>query len=209
MDDHVTRSELVRVARLLHEAGYSPGTSGNISARIGDSIIVSPTGARLGTLVAESLSVIDLSGGHVGGPAPTKESIFHAAVYRARPRDRAIIHLHSPYASALSCLSDLNETDALPAYTPYYVMRVGRLPVVPYFPPGDVGLAAAIEATSAQSRSVLLANHGLLVAGTTLDAAAAAAEEIEQTARLHFTIDDRPSRPLSSDEVADLHQRFP
>jgi len=203
------RRELVETARTLHEAGLSPGSSGNISVRVGDTIIVSPTGARLGSLDPEALSVIDLDGAQIGGPPATKESLFHAAVYRARPGDTAVIHLHSPFASAFSCLAGLDGEDAIPAYTPYFVMRVGRLAVVPYFMPGDASLADAIEERAAHHRSLLLANHGQLVAAPTLSAAASAAEEIEETARLHFVIGDRAVSTLSPEQVAALRIRYP
>jgi ribulose-5-phosphate 4-epimerase/fuculose-1-phosphate aldolase len=153
--------------------------------------------------------VIDLDGSHLGGQPPTKESLFHAAVYRARPRDGAVIHLHSPYASALSCLEGLDPASALPAYTPYFVMRVGALRRVPYFLPGDRGLALAIADAARDSRSLLLANHGSLVSAETLESAAAAAEEIEETARLHFILSGRPARTLDPDEVAELRRRYP
>lgn len=200
---------LVETAARLDAAGYSPGTSGNISVRHGDTIIVSPTGARLGALDADALSTVDLDGRHLDGPKPTKESLFHAAVYRARPDDRAVVHLHSPYASALSCLDGLDPENALPAYTPYFIMRVGNLPVVPYFPPGDEGLAGAIGEVAQTQRSMMLSNHGSLVSGPSLDAAASAAEEIEETARLHFVIGDRAAKLLSADQVAELRRRYP
>lgn len=203
------RRELVSTALMLHEAGLSPGSSGNISVRVDDGIVVSPTGARFGALDADALSVVDPDGVHVSGPAPTKEALFHAAVYRARPDDRVVIHLHSPYASALSCLADLDPRDVLPAYTPYYVMRVGRLALVPYFMPGDASLAAAIGDAARDSRSLLLANHGSLVSAPTFSAAAAAAEEIEETARLHFVLGDRPSSALDTRQVAELRERYP
>ena len=202
------RRELVATARTLHEAGLSPGSSGNISVRIGDQIIVSPTGARFGSLDPDALSIVDLDGAQVSGPAATKESLFHAAVYRARPADTAVIHLHSPFASALSCLAGLDQENALPAYTPYFIMRVGQLAVVPYFMPGDASLADAIGQRAVQHRSLLLANHGQLVSAPTLAAAAAAAEEIEETARLHFVLGDRAVSALSVDQVAELHRRY-
>ncbi|MET0885424.1 MAG: aldolase [Mycetocola sp.] len=203
------RAALVRTAQLLHDGGHSPGTSGNISVRDGNTIIVSPTGARLGSLSADALSVIDLDGTHLDGPRPTKESLFHAAIYRSRPLDRAVVHLHSPFASALSCLEGLNPDDVLPAYTPYFVMRVGVLRLVPYFPPGDEGLAFAIGEAAREGNSLLLANHGSLVSGETLELASATAEEIEETARLHFVLGDRQARVLNSDEIAELRRRYP
>ena len=136
MNEQDVRHDLARIARLVSDAGYSPGTSGNISARVEKRILISPTGARLSSLEADSLSEVSLDGVHLAGAQPTEEAQLHAGVYRVRPMARMIIHLHSPFATALSCLEDLDTEDALPAYTPYYVMRVGTLPVVPYFPPG-------------------------------------------------------------------------
>jgi ribulose-5-phosphate 4-epimerase/fuculose-1-phosphate aldolase len=203
------RRELVATARSLHEAGLSPGSSGNISVRVGEEIIVSPTGARFGSLDATTLSVVDLDGAQVSGPPATKESLFHAAVYRARPTDAAVIHLHSPFASALSCLAGLDMENALPAYTPYFIMRVGQLAVVPYFMPGDASLADAIGRRAVRHRALLLANHGQLVSAPTLAAAAAAAEEIEETARLHFILGDRATSALSMNQVAELRRKYP
>ena len=199
---------LVSTARILHDAGYSPGTSGNISVRIGDDIVVSPTGIRLGSLNPDNLSTVDLNGDYKSGSTPTKESFMHAAVYRARPLDRVVIHLHSPFASALSCLKGLNVRDALPPLTPYYVMRVGRLPIVPYFAPGERHLAAAIADAARDSHAILLANHGTLVSAPTFEAAAASAEEIEETARIFFTIGERATNTLTNDQVADLRAKF-
>jgi ribulose-5-phosphate 4-epimerase/fuculose-1-phosphate aldolase len=203
------REQLVETARRLHEGGYSPGTSGNISVRDGERLIVSPTGARLGFLDAEQLSVVDLDGRQLDGPPATKESKFHAAVYRARPDAGAIVHLHSPFATAYSCLDGLDADDALPALTPYSVMRVGTLLRVPYAMPGDAGLAELIGNHARRSRSLLLANHGTLTASATLEGAAAAAEEIEETARLFFTLANHPTALLDDAAVAELRVRYP
>ncbi len=159
-----------------------PGTSGNISARVDDRILVSPTGALLGALDPDLLSVIDLEGRHFDGPRPTKEAVLHAAVYRVRPEANAIVHLHSPWALAASCLTDLPRHDALPAYTPYYAMRVGVLPRVPYVAPGQPGLAEACAAgfeSDARARGVLLDRHGLVTVGSSVGDATAIAEELE------------------------------
>ncbi|WP_166783999.1 aldolase [Cryobacterium suzukii] len=208
MNSEEERLQLVSTARILHDAGYSPGTSGNISVRIGDDIIVSPTGTRLGSLNADNLSMVDLNGDYISGSKPTKESVMHAAVYRARPLDRVVIHLHSPFATALSCLKGLNSNDALLPLTPYYIMRVGRLPIVPYFAPGEKSLAAAIEHAAHDSHAILLANHGTLVSAPTFEDACAATEEIEATARLFFTIGERATNTLTARQVIELLAKF-
>lgn len=200
-------TDLVRYGQRLDRLGMCPGTSGNISVRVDDRVLVSPTGALLGALDADQLSAIDLEGRHIDGPRPTKEAVLHAAVYRVRPQASAIVHLHSPWALAASCLTDLPRDDALPAYTPYYAMRVGVLPRVPYVAPGEPGLAdacAAGFASDARARGVLLDRHGLVTVGTSVGDAAAIAEELELAARMHFLLDGRAVTPLSARERARL-----
>lgn len=200
-----TANDLVRYGQRLDRLGMCPGTSGNISARLDDRILVSPTGALLGELDPARLSVIDLDGAHVDGPRPTKESVLHAAVYRVRPEASAIVHLHSPWALAASCLSDLPRDDALPAYTPYYAMRVGVLPRVDYVAPGRPELGSACAAgfeSDARARGVLLDRHGLVTVGNSVGDAAAIAEELELAARMHFLLAGRAVTPLTAAERA-------
>ncbi|GAA3593242.1 class II aldolase/adducin family protein [Agrococcus terreus] len=194
---------IVDLGRRLDGLGMAPGTSGNLSARDGDTIVVTPTGAMLGALDPDALSRISLAGEHLDGPRPTKESVLHAAVYQERPEARGIVHTHSPWALALSCLDDLPREDALPHYTPYYTMRVGLLPRVAYVPPGDAGLAAACAAgfaADARANAVLLDRHGLVAVGRSVGDAAAIAEELELAARLHFTLAGHAFTPLSAAE---------
>ena len=122
---------------------------------------------------------------------------MHRCVYDMRPDDRAIVHLHSTHSVAVSCLGGLDEANCMPPLTAYYVMRVGKLPMVPYFPPGDERLASAVRQLAAKHAAVLLANHGPVVAGKSLDGAAGAIEELEATAKLFLMLQDRPTRPLS------------
>jgi len=178
--------------------------TGNISVRDGDHVLVTPTGASLGTL--EELSVIDADGRHVAGPRPSKEAFLHAAVYRSRPDAGAVVHLHSPYAVAVSCLDGLPPDDVLPPLTAYYVMRVGTLPLLPYHAPGDAALEPLAEQVAARHPAFLLANHGPVVAGADLAAAADAIEELEETARLFLLLRGHPARPLTDDQVADLEK---
>jgi len=158
------------------------------------------------------LSKIDLSGKHVAGDPPTKEALLHRSVYDVRPRDGAIVHLHCTHAVAISCLDPSchhNKDTTLPPITPYFVMRVGKLPLVPYFKPGDPKLADAIREYAKGHRAVLLANHGPVVAGTSLDAAVGAIEELEETARLFLLLRQEKTRWLTPAQVADIRKRYP
>ncbi|MEM6355777.1 MAG: class II aldolase/adducin family protein, partial [Pseudomonadota bacterium] len=139
----------------------------------------------------------------------SKEASLHLSMYEAQPELRSIVHLHSPYAVAVSCLADLDPEDALPPITPYYVMRIGRLPLVPYYPPGDDMLADAVRGAARNAKAVLLANHGPVVAAKTLPGAVYAAEELEETAKLYLMLRGAPTRLLTPDQVAVLRERFP
>ena len=208
MNETDLRAAVVEVGRSLHERGLTPGSSGNVSVRLpSGGWLFTPTGSTLGKLQADELSVLDDLDRHRSGHPPTKEVPLHLAAYEARPETTAVVHLHSPYAVALSVLSGLDADDVLPPLTAYYVMRVGRLPLVGYLPPGDAGLGKAVAGLLARSPCVLLANHGSLAAGTSLDAAVDAVEEIEQTARLWFIVGDRSTRPLTASQVASLDDR--
>jgi ribulose-5-phosphate 4-epimerase/fuculose-1-phosphate aldolase len=175
-----------------------------MSCRVGDEIVVTPTGASLGSLDPDQLAIIDLEGRPVRGARPTKEAEMHAALYRARPSARAVVHLHSTHAVAVSCLADIDEGSAIPPLTAYFAMRVGRLPLVPYFAPGDPALGNAVGEMARHHQAMLLANHGSVVAGDDLLSAADAAEEIEETARLSLLLHDRPTRPLTAAQLSGL-----
>jgi ribulose-5-phosphate 4-epimerase/fuculose-1-phosphate aldolase len=207
MNELELRTSIVAVARSLFARGYSFGTSGNISARSGDGILVTPTGSSFESVTPEELAKVSMSGAVVGAAKPSKEAHFHLAFYRARPDAGAVVHLHSTYAVALSCLAHLNMDDALPVLTPYYAMRVGRLPVVRYLPPGDPQLAPEVETKASSASAVLLQNHGPITAAPTLAQAAALAEELEEQAKLYFILGDR-GRRLTQMDVEELRKRF-
>jgi ribulose-5-phosphate 4-epimerase/fuculose-1-phosphate aldolase len=210
MSEDEIRQALVDHGRSLFMRGYSCGTSGNLSVRLGDGgYVLSPTNVSLGRLHPDRLSRLDASGRHVDGPRPTKEAWLHLAIYRSRPSDRAVVHLHAPYAVALSCRTDGDPDDCLPALTPYVVMRVGRVGRIPYGPPGDAAVDQAVVALASTHRALLLTNHGPVVAGRDLDAAVAAAEELEETARLYFLLEGRPHAALSPSRVGELRRAFP
>ena len=198
------RKQIVELGASLFARRLTFGRTGNISVRVGDAVLLTPTGASLGSLDPEALSVIDTAGRHVDGPRPSKEAFLHAAVYRARPDAGAVVHLHSTYSVAVSCLADVDAADVLPPLTAYYVMRVGRLPLLPYHAPGDPSLDALAEATARAHHAFLLANHGPVVAGADLAAAADAVEELEETARLHLVLQGHRTRPLTPEQAAGL-----
>ena len=207
-----TRDAICALGAKLAARGLCPGTSGNISARVADGWLMTPTNSSLGELLPDQLSKIDLSGKHVAGDPPTKEALLHRSVYDVRPKDGAIVHLHCTHAVAISCLDPSchhNKETTLPPITPYFVMRVGKLPLVPYFKPGDPKLADAIRDYAKGHRAVLLANHGPVVAGTSLEAAMNAAEELEETAKLYLLLHSRPTRFLTPEQVQALALKYP
>lgn len=209
MTEDQARERIVENGRSLFERGFGVGASGNLSVRLGDRFLMTPTGACLGRLDPQQLSLLDANGDPIAGAAPTKEAFLHLTMYDKRPADRAIVHLHSTYSVAVSCLADTPEADALPPLTAYYVMRVGRLPLVPYYPPGDKTLANAVAKLADRHHAILLANHGPIVAGADLDRATWAMEELEETAKLHMLLRGEKTRPLTESQVSELRARFP
>jgi 3-dehydro-4-phosphotetronate decarboxylase len=201
------REAIVAVGASLYQRGLSPGSSGNISARVDDGWIVTPTDTALGQLDPAELCKIDDSGRAAAGPKPTKEVPLHLAFYGQRSAARAIVHLHATHSAAVSCLAGLDVTDCLPPLTPYHVLKVGPVPLIAYHPPGDPALTEAVALHAHGARAVLLANHGPVVSGTTLREAAAAAEELEETAKLYLLLRGAPTRPLSAAEVTRLRSR--
>jgi ribulose-5-phosphate 4-epimerase/fuculose-1-phosphate aldolase len=202
------RNAIVRWGRSLFERGFTVGSSGNISVRLDDGYLVTPTNSCMGFLDPDRLSKLDADGEHVDGDKPTKERPLHFAFYETRPQARAVVHLHSTYATALSCLADVDPEDAIPPITPYVVMRVGRVPVVPYTKPGSPDIAPSIRARAPDHPAILLANHGPVVAGTSLESAVFAAEELEETAKLVVMTKGLNVRHLTADQVADLNASF-
>lgn len=201
------REQIVTVARSIFTRSLTHGSSGNVSMRIRDRILVTPTGSSLGTVEPEDLSVISLLGKHLDGAKPSKEAFLHAAMLRARPTARAVVHTHSTYSAAVSCLADVDAENALPPLTAYFVMRVGSLPVLPYYAPGDTRLESLAESTARNHHAMLLRNHGPVVAGGDLSTALDALEELEETAKLFLMLHDRAVRPLTPAEVHDLRTR--
>ena len=208
MTEEEVRQDIVRWSRSLFERRFTVGSSGNISVRLDDCYIVTPTNSCLGFLDAGRLSRLDRSGTHVAGDAPTKELPLHLAFYEARPTACAVVHLHSTYATALSCLADTDAADAMAPITPYMVMRLGKVPVIDYVRPGSPDIAPLIRAKAAGHSAVLLANHGPVVAGPSLEAAVYAIEELEETARLLLVTRGMRVRHLDAGQIAELERIF-
>lgn len=209
MNESAARDALVERGRSLYDRGYAHGSSGNLSIRVDDAILITPTGSSLGRLDPSRLAKVATDGTPLDGDPPSKEAFLHLAMYANRPAARAIVHLHCTCAVAVSCLVHADNSNVLPPLTAYHVMRVGTLPLIPYFRPGDRALAAAVGAAATTHRAVLLANHGPVVSGASLDAAVDAAEELEQTARLALLLHGRETRPLDAAQIADLDLHFP
>ena len=209
-DETRAREAIVATAASLYTRGLTHGSTGNISHRLADGgWLMTPTGSSLGSLDPARLSRLDAQGRHVAGDAPTKEAVLHTVMYARRPGTGAVVHLHSTYAVAISCLHGLDPANALPPITAYSVMRVGALALAPYFPPGDEKLADAVAGLASRHHAILLANHGPVVAGRTLAAATDAIEELEETARLYLLLRGADIRPLTAEQVAEIRNRFP
>lgn len=208
-EDARLRETICRFGRSLFERGLTPGSSGNISVRVDDGgWLVTPTNASLGFLDPARLSRLDAAGRVMAGDKPTKEIPLHSALYETRGSARAIVHLHSTHSVALSMLPEIDPRAALPPMTPYYLMRAGRTALVPYYRPGDPAVADAIRGLAGRYASVLLANHGPVVAGDTLEAAVFATEELEETAKLYLLLRGMNPRYLTPAQVADLTRVF-
>ena len=201
------RKQMLTLGAALYDRGLTPGRTGNLSVRDDGEILITPTGVSMGRLDADRLSVTSMDGAYISGDRPSKELVLHRALYRDHPECTAVAHLHSTHAVAVSCLPGLDPNNALPTITPYFAMRVGRLPLIDYAHPGSEQLESLVACAAAQSRCILLRNHGSLAAATTLEAAVDAVEEIEETARLFLLLEGRSPRYLDDAAAAELRRR--
>lgn len=204
MNEAELRQDLVWWGRSLFSRGLTSGTSGNISVRCGDGFLATPTNSCLGRLDPARISRLDRYWHLLDGDTPTKEIALHRPFYDARPDVCAVVHLHSTYATALSCRTDIDSADALRPVTPYVVMRLGRVPVLPYARPGSDDLEARLRDLAGDHAGVLLGNHGPIVGGTTLAAAISAIEELEEAAKIDFLLRGLPVRHLTAEDISAL-----
>jgi len=209
MTESALREEICVIAKSLFERGLTHGSTGNVSARCEEGWLLTPTGSNLGRLDPGRLSKLDWNGTLVSGDPPSKENFLHLAMYREQTRNKAVIHLHSTYSVAVSVLENVDRANVLPPITAYYVMRIGHLPLVPYFAPGDEALADAVRQQASRHHALLLANHGPVVAGSSLAAASDAVEELEATARLFLLLQGQAIRTLTPEQCAQLRKRYP
>jgi len=208
MNEQALREQMVTFARSMFERGYATGGAGNLSLKLPNGhFLATPTGSSFGRLVAEELAVVDIDGNHISGKKPSKEVEFHLVIYRQKPDCNAIVHLHSTYLTALSCIDDIDTNNAIRPFTPYVVMRIGELPVIPYFRPGSPRIAEEIGKIASNYKAFLLANHGPIITGSNFMDAVDNAEELEETAKLMFLLKDQTIRYLTEDEINDLKGR--
>jgi ribulose-5-phosphate 4-epimerase/fuculose-1-phosphate aldolase len=200
------REQLCEFGRSLYNRGLTHGSTGNLSARLPDgNLLVTPTGCSLGHITPENLSVVTPRGELVSGPQPTKEAPLHQALYSTRgDKAGAVVHLHSCYATALSLLPTDNEGDWLPHLTPYGIMQLGQVRLLPYFIPGSPEIGSAIKGLAGKHSAIMLANHGPVVSAKTLEAAVYASEELEAASKLAYLTRALEPSALTAEQVNDL-----
>lgn len=208
MTESQIREQIVDLGRSLYDRGLTHGSSGNFSVRLDDGYLVTPTNACLGRLDPARISKLDHDGRVISGDKPSKEAFLHLSMYAKRASAGAVVHLHSTHSVAVSVLEGLDDAEPIPPITAYYVMKIGKLALVPYFPPGDAGLAGAVAEVATKHHAVLLRNHGPVIAGTDLESAIYATEELEETAKLFLLLRGERLRLLSKADVAELERRF-
>ncbi|UCH46901.1 MAG: aldolase [Betaproteobacteria bacterium] len=210
MNETALREQICLLGKSLFDRGFTVGSSGNISARTDDgNWLMTPTNSCLGRLDPARLSVVDANGDLLSGDKPTKESFLHLSMYAQRPEAGAVVHLHSTHSVAVSVLADVDEETPIPPITAYYVMKIGQLKLLPYYAPGDMSLANAVREVADRHHAILLANHGPIVAGKTLEAAVYASEELEETAKLFLLLRGSKITVLDSAQIAELQVKWP
>jgi len=203
------RDQICMLAKSMFDRGLTGGSTGNISARTEDGgLLVSPTGTSFGRLDPSRLSRFDATGRHISGDAPTKEMPLHTAFYDTRSTAGAVVHLHSCHSVALSLMPDADEDNFLPPLTPYGIMKLGRVKLLPFFMPGDPAMGDAVRGLAGKRSAVMLANHGPVVAGKDIEAACNAIEELEDTARLAMLTRGLSPRALSQAQIKALITKF-
>ena len=209
ISENTLRDRIGELGKSLFDRGYTHGSTGNISAKLDDGWLLTPTNSCLGRLDPARLSKMSWDGKLLAGDAPSKESFLHLAMYEERKSFGAVVHLHGSHSVGVSLLEGIDCNDCLPPLTAYYIMRIGHLPLVPYFKPGDMALAGAVRQVAKKHHAVLLANHGPVVAGTSLSAAVDAAEELEETAKIFLNLRHDKLRTLSAEQVDEVRRAFP
>jgi ribulose-5-phosphate 4-epimerase/fuculose-1-phosphate aldolase len=203
------REQICLLAKSMFDRGLTGGSTGNISARTEDGgLLVSPTGSSFGRLDPAELSRFDAAGQHIAGLKPTKEMPLHSAFYETRKSAGAVVHLHSCYSVAWSMMPEIDPDNVLPPLTPYAIMKLGKVQLLPFFMPGDAAMGEALRSLGGKRSAVLLANHGPVVAGKDVEAACNAIEELEETAKLAIMMRGFDARALTPAQVRDVVRKF-
>ena len=209
MSESALREQICLLARSLFERGLTHGSTGNISARTSDGgLLVSPTGTSFGRLDPARLSLFDVRGVHVDGDAPTKEMPLHTAFYDTRSTAGAVVHLHSCHSVAWSMMPEADPDNFIPPLTPYGIMKLGRVKLLPFFLPGDPAMGQAVRGLAGKRSAVMLANHGPVVAGKDVEAACNAIEELEDGARLAMMLRGTQARGLNPEQIRAVVTKF-
>lgn len=209
MSEAALREEICRLAASLYERGLTHGSTGNISARTDDGgLLVSPTGSSFGRLDPARLSRFDKEGQQIDGDPPTKEMPLHTAFYDTRSQAGAVVHLHSHHSVALSLMPDADEDCFLPPLTPYGIMKLGKVKLLPFFVPGDPAMGEAVRGLAGKRSAVMLAHHGPVVSGRTVESACTAIEELEDSARLAILMRGYEARHLNEDQIRAVVTKF-
>ena len=208
-EEALLREQICLLAKSMFDRGLTGGSTGNISARTPDGgLLVSPTGTSFGRLDPGRLSRFDADGRLIDGDPPTKEMPLHTAFYDTRSTAGAVVHLHSVHAVAWSLMPDVDPDNFLPPLTPYPLMKLGRVKLLPFFRPGDPAMGDAVRGLAGKRTAVMLANHGPVVAGKDVEAACNAIEELEDGARLAMLMRGYAARQLTAEQIADVVTHF-
>ncbi len=208
LDELTAKKKIVTYAKSIFERGLTSGASANMSVKIPEGWVITPTNTCFGFLVEEELSVVDHHGNLLRGAKASKEFLLHKVMYEARPSDTCIIHLHSTYATALSCLPTSDIFNTVPTYTPYLTMRLGPIACVPYFSPGVKQLADAVAQFAAKHPGVIMANHGPIVSAKSVEDAVYGMEELEESCKLALMLQGMNANRLTSQQINELLTRF-
>ncbi|MAM50528.1 MAG: aldolase [Flavobacteriaceae bacterium] len=210
MTESKLREKMCMFASSMFDRGLTHGSTGNISVRLNnDDILVTPSGSSFGRLDPNQIVKVTKDGKLIGNSTPTKELPLHQAFYETRGmKSGAVVHLHSTHSVALSMLPDVNEDNILPSFTPYSIMLLGKVKLLPFFVPGDPAMGEAIKGLAGKRSAVLLANHGPVVSGKDLESSVNAIEELEATAKLALILKDVKPIELNENQVRSVINKF-
>lgn len=208
LNEKQAKEKIVLYAKSIFNRGLTSGASANMSVKIDNGWVITPTNTCFGFLDVDSMSVIDKNGDLLHGEKPSKEFLLHMRMYEKRPQDTCIIHLHSTWATSFSCLPVADESNIVPTYTPYLTMRLGPIARIPYFSPGDKKLADAISEVAGRHAGVIMANHGPIVSAETVEKALYGMEELEESCKIALILMEKNAIELCPEQIKELMIRY-